>query len=1210
VNERQNELGAVLAEVRRRWNRRARLRAWTVGAAAATTMFGIGAFTVWLLASEGLALSFVVLLVGAFALVTLACAVWPSRRAPSDLQLARYIEEQAGGLDDAVVTAVQHGHTGSPIARELTRDAARRVTGLGLDRVISSEGLRRAAIGAAIATVALAVGFAAFAPTMSRGAAIAVAYVLPARLLIEVTPGTSKVRAGTPLTITARVRGLDAGLVPELKHGSGDEAGTVRMAPAADGSFTATFDRVTTSFPYFVTAGPARSDEFAIEVIRPARVTRIDVRYTYPEGLGLAPRVEEDRGDIYGPAGTTVALTVTTDKPVARGAIAMNDGTTLALGAGAQVLTASMPIRADGSYRVALTDVDGLENPGDTEYFIRMLNDRPPDVRVLRPGGDKQVSPLEEVTIEASAEDDFGVAALEIVFQVPGKKDTVVPFPTGRAVTASGRHMVQLEDLGVKPGDFVTYHARARDVGQGRRGTETRSDIFFLEVKPFEEVFVAAQSQAMGMQGNASQLQDLADAQKEIIAATWKLDARARRARDAGSARDIKSVAEAQTELRTRAAEAAGDVTAAMADPRRRRVRPGQASAPGGDDPMARAVEAMGRAAGALEQLKTADALPFEMTALEQLLKADSDVQRRQVSRQQAGGNGSNRQQPDISTLFDQQLRKQQETNYETPNDTETREEAEPEEDPLARLRELARRQEALQRAQQDLARSRDRLSEDDVKRQLERLTREQQQLTEQADALSKQMQQASQQRSADEQQREQGSKSQPQSSSSSAGSQSQQGGSQGQSSTSRRLKEIAEQMKNAASDLRREDPDQASARSGEAVEQLRELSRQMERSRPDERRRAMGDLQFEARQLADAERRLASETDRLAPGAGADETRRRLAAEQERLADRTDRLREAARQMSEPAVGGTGDESESEARQAAQQAARDLERERLSERMRATAEAIRKAGSAGAQGSQGREMARALDRIAGQLGSAAGTSDQETERLSEQLARTSELRDQIGELERTIEALDREARQGQQGNRPQSDAQAQGQAGQQGQQSPQGQPGPQGERGQQSGQQAGQASSQASPSAEQGQSGREGSAGEQGGADGGRAGQLARLQREASEQMREAQRTAGELRQQNPDMRNSPATPEDWYPSLSAPGTESFKQDFSKWESLKKNLLMALERTESRLASQLREREARERLNVGGHQGVSDEYREMVDRYYQSLASPRKPPR
>jgi hypothetical protein len=214
--------------------------------------------------------------------------------------------------------------------------------------------------------------------------------------------------------------------------------------------------------------------------------------------------------------------------------------------------------------------------------------------------------------------------------------------------------------------------------------------------------------------------------------------------------------------------------------------------------------------------------------------------------------------------------------------------------------------------------------------------------------------------------------------------------------------------------------------------------------------------------------------------------------------------------------------------------------------------------------------------------------------------------------LQRTIEALDREARQGQQGGRPQADAEGQRRQGsQQGQPGQQDQGDQQAERGAgQPGQQSGQSQSPSGTGSQQGQPGSDGSPGEPGGAEGGSGGQLARLQREATDRMREAQRTAGELRQQNADMRNSPSTPEDWYPSLSAPGTESFKQDFSKWESLKKNLLMALERTESRLASQLRERESRERLNVGGHQGVSDEYREMVDRYYQSLASPRKAPR
>ena len=54
---------------------------------------------------------------------------------------------------------------------------------------------------------------------------------------------------------------------------------------------------------------------------------------------------------------------------------------------------ATLPITAEGAYRVALTDRDGLTSDGDTEYFIHVLNDRPPDVRILRPAGDRQVTP-------------------------------------------------------------------------------------------------------------------------------------------------------------------------------------------------------------------------------------------------------------------------------------------------------------------------------------------------------------------------------------------------------------------------------------------------------------------------------------------------------------------------------------------------------------------------------------------------------------------------------------------------------------------------------------------------------------------------------------------------------------------------------------------------------------------------------------------------
>ena len=107
---------------------------------------------------------------------------------------------------------------------------------------------------------------------------------------------------------------------------------------------------------------------------------------------------------------------------------------------------------------------------------------------------------------------------------------------------------------------------------------------------------------------------------------------------------------------------------------------------------------------------------------------------------------------------------------------------------------------------------------------------------------------------------------------------------------------------------------------------------------------------------------------------------------------------------------------------------------------------------------------------------------------------------------------------------------------------------------------------------------------------------------------MCDTERLAQEVRKENPGMQTGASTPEEWSRSVSAPGTEGFKQDFAKWESLKKHLLVALERTESQLSDQLRTLENKERLNAGRREAVDESYRDLVDRYFRSLAAPRRP--
>jgi hypothetical protein len=116
-------------------------------------------------------------------------------------------------------------------------------------------------------------------------------------------------------------------------------------------------------------------------------------------------------------------------------------------------------------------------------------------------------------------------------------------------------------------------------------------------------------------------------------------------------------------------------------------------------------------------------------------------------------------------------------------------------------------------------------------------------------------------------------------------------------------------------------------------------------------------------------------------------------------------------------------------------------------------------------------------------------------------------------------------------------------------------------------------------------------------------------LQREVGQRMREAERLADQMRRDNPGSMQGPNTPEGWWRSVSAPGTEGFKQDFAKWESLRQHLLVAIEQVETDLSERLRDRENRERLNAGRHEAVPESYREQVERYYRSLAAPRRPP-
>jgi hypothetical protein len=103
---------------------------------------------------------------------------------------------------------------------------------------------------------------------------------------------------------------------------------------------------------------------------------------------------------------------------------------------------------------------------------------------------------------------------------------------------------------------------------------------------------------------------------------------------------------------------------------------------------------------------------------------------------QSATGAANTNRNYDLSTLFDRELQRQQQTSYETPS-TAGRQRAAGS-DALDRIKELAKRQDELLRRQQSMARAQ--MTDDERRRELEQLTRQQTELRQRAEELARQM--------------------------------------------------------------------------------------------------------------------------------------------------------------------------------------------------------------------------------------------------------------------------------------------------------------------------------------------------------------------------------------------------------------------------------------------------------------------------------------
>jgi hypothetical protein len=505
---------------------------------------------------------------------------------------------------------------------------------------------------------------------------------------LQVAPGDTRLRRHADLLVTADLVGLKTQDVRlHVRIGTAAWQQVAMQPQPQSGGFRYLLSALPDHAEYYVEAGPLESAHFNAEVADVAQVRQIRVTYHYPAWTQMPDRTEEHGGDLRAVQGTRAELSILTDQPLAHGALVLDDGHELPLIAGAgNTYGVTVPLDQDGAYH--LTTVDSRHPTRITEdYFIEAGEASAPQVAIVKPGGDYRASPIEEVSVNVQAADDFGLREFSLHYSVNGGPDqqvNLLPHPGTRE--ARGGTVISLEPMKLVPGDVVSVYAQAADAR-----AQSRSQMFFIQADPYEREFSQSQQAGGGGGGGgggANDQMEIARREKEIIAGTWaQVDGRAAAARQAEQAKFLSDV---QTTLRGQAMSLTGRL-------QMRDLTEANEQFSGFEKEMNAAAEAMTPAATRLAQSQWRDALPDEQKALQHLLRAEATFRQIQVAFGSAGGGGGGGSMGrDLASLSDLELDTQK-NNYETAQSASPAQKRDEQIDAaLRKLDELARKQEEL----------------------------------------------------------------------------------------------------------------------------------------------------------------------------------------------------------------------------------------------------------------------------------------------------------------------------------------------------------------------------------------------------------------------------------------------------------------------------------------------------------------------------------
>ncbi|MFM7606588.1 MAG: hypothetical protein ACKO8Z_15505, partial [Prosthecobacter sp.] len=370
------------------------------------------------------------------------------------------------------------------------------------------------------------------------------------------TPGDAEVERNSRVIIEARFTGpvpTDATLVTSDLDGKERDRQAMRLTVDGQvfGGMIAKADRHTR---YHVEFAGKKSAPHTLTVFDYPALVRSDVIVTPPDYTKLLAKETKNTQKVTALEGSKIAWKIKVNKPRLSGSVSPfephltaaeffgEDKSIIPLTPFAEdptLLEAVLTATTSQKYRLHLVDEADRGNQNPPWFTVTVQSNQLAKIEVVFPKRDIQVSSLQELPVEAIISDDLSVLKSGAVFSINGNEKQIAftLAPTEPRKKQDVRAELLLEKEGAQPRQLVSYYVWAEDTGPKGEVRRSMSDMFFAEVRHFEDIFREAEAPPPEPGQPKPKAQKLIELQKQIVNATWKL------IRDANGGRPMESLA-------------------------------------------------------------------------------------------------------------------------------------------------------------------------------------------------------------------------------------------------------------------------------------------------------------------------------------------------------------------------------------------------------------------------------------------------------------------------------------------------------------------------------------------------------------------------------------------------------------------------------------------------------------------------------------------